>query len=50
MKTKLQCPCGEVIKGETEDELVEKVQLHLVENHPKVAGHYSREDILSIAY
>lgn len=47
-KTRLRCPCGEQINGETEDQLVEKVQLHLKENHP---GHdYSRDEILFMAY
>lgn len=47
-KTRLRCPCGEQINGETEDDLVEKVQVHLKENHP---GHdYSRDEILFMAY
>ena len=48
MKTKLQCPCGELIEGSDEDDLVEKVKQHLAEKHP---GHeYTREQILSLAY
>lgn len=44
----LSCPCGEMITGEDDDELVEKTQAHLKENHP---GHeYSREEILFMAY
>lgn len=44
----LNCPCGEAITGEDEDELVEKTQSHLAESHP---GHeYSREEILFMAY
>jgi hypothetical protein len=48
MKTKLQCPCGEVIEGRDEDDLVEKVQQHLAEKHPD--HKYSREEILFLAY
>ncbi|WP_068271693.1 DUF1059 domain-containing protein [Aldersonia kunmingensis] len=48
MKTRLNCPCGEIIVGKDEDELVEKTTKHLAENHP---GHeYSRDEILFIAY
>ena len=47
-RTRLNCPCGEHITAETEDELVEKTQAHLKEKHP---GHeYSREEILFLAY
>jgi len=48
MRTRLTCPCGELIQGKDEDELVEKVKAHLAEKHP---GHeYSREEILFMAY
>ncbi len=48
MKTHLNCPCGEAIVGTDEDDLVEKTQKHLAENHP---GHqYTRDEILFIAY
>ena len=48
MKRNLSCPCGELIQGSDEDDLVEKTQQHLAEKHP---GHeYSREEILFIAY
>jgi predicted small metal-binding protein len=50
MKTTLQCPCGETITAETEDELVEKAQEHLREKHPELADHYTREHILFMAY
>jgi predicted small metal-binding protein len=46
-KRKLTCPCGELIEGASEDELVEKVQAHLKAEHP---GHeYTREQILFMA-
>ncbi|MBF6215204.1 DUF1059 domain-containing protein [Nocardia puris] len=48
MKTRLRCPCGELITGSDEDDLVEKTRAHLTENHP---GHdYSRDEILLFAY
>ena len=47
-KTRLQCPCGEFLQGEDEDELVDKAQSHLRERHPDLD--YDREDILFMAY
>ena len=46
MKTKLACPCGELIKGEDEDDLVEKAFEHLREKHPDMANEYERHHIL----
>lgn len=47
MKTRLTCPCGEVVKGADEDELVEKAQAHLAAQHP--GREYEREMILFMA-
>lgn len=49
-KTTLQCPCGEMIHAATEDELVDKANAHLAERHPDLAGQYTREQILFLAY
>ena len=48
MKTALRCPCGEMLVGKDEDELVEKAQAHLAEKHPDLE--YSRDEILFMAY
>ena len=48
MKTHLNCPCGEAITGDTEDDLVEKAQAHLSEVHP--GRDYDRDAILFMAY
>ena len=34
MKTHLNCPCGEVVVGVDEDQLVANAQEHLAEVHP----------------
>ena len=47
MKTRLNCPCGEYIQGSDEDDLVDKVQAHLTEEHP--GRDYDREAILFMA-
>ncbi len=43
----LRCPCDVTLRGETDDELVEKVQEHLALEHP--GREYSREEILFMA-
>ena len=47
MKTRLTCPCGEVIRGEDEDNLVELTQEHLAAAHPDMT--YGRDEILFLA-
>jgi predicted small metal-binding protein len=47
MKTQLNCPCGLLVTGNDEDELVENVQRHLAEEHPD--RDYSRDEILFLA-
>lgn len=49
MKTWLQCPCGEVLEGADEDDLVQKAMDHLRERHPELAKVYGREQILFMA-
>jgi hypothetical protein len=46
----LRCPCGLEILGEDEDGLVDAVNAHLEKLHPRVAGAYDRDDILTLAY
>lgn len=43
----LRCPCGVLIQGEDEDDLVEKAQGHLRDVHP--GREYTREQILFFA-
>lgn len=48
MKTRLSCPCGELVQGSDEDDLVTKVQAHLAEKHD--GREYDRDSILFMAY
>jgi predicted small metal-binding protein len=50
MKKNLACPCGEMVRGEDEDDLVEKAQQHLRDAHPDKVNDYTREMILFMAY
>ena len=46
MQKVINCPCGFVVKGETDDQLVEKAQQHAKEVHQM---DLSREQALSMA-
>ena len=48
MKTHLNCPCGEVIVGVDEDQLVRNAQEHLAEVHP--GRDYSADEILIMSW
>ena len=47
MEKYLNCPCGEVVEGGDEDDLVAKAEAHLSEAHP--GRTYTREQILFMA-
>jgi predicted small metal-binding protein len=46
---RINCVCGVVLEGEDDDELWEKAQVHVRDDHPELAGKVSREDILAQA-
>jgi predicted small metal-binding protein len=46
---RIDCICGQAIRGETDDELWENAQRHMQSDHPDLAGKVSREDILAQA-
>jgi predicted small metal-binding protein len=45
----INCVCGHVLKGEHDDELWEKAQAHIRQDHPDLVGKVSRGDILAQA-
>jgi predicted small metal-binding protein len=45
----INCECGEVVRAETDDELVQKVVRHVEESHPELVGKMSRDDVLAMA-
>ena len=45
----LDCPCGERLRGDSEDSIVEVATTHLVDRHPEMADSYEREHILFMA-
>jgi hypothetical protein len=46
MKTRITCPCGQVIRAETEDDMVKETEMHLLEVHGRT---YTRDEILFMA-
>lgn len=45
----INCECGEVVRADNDDELVEKVERHVDEAHPELVGKMSRGDILAMS-
>ena len=45
----INCECGEVLRAEDDDELVQAVQRHVAEAHPDLVGKMTRNDILAMA-
>ena len=45
----INCECGEVVRADTDDELLEKVDAHVHEAHPDLVGKLSRDDVLAMA-
>jgi predicted small metal-binding protein len=49
MAMKIDCPCGETVSGESDEELVANVEQHIQDRHPEMVGTMSREQILGMA-
>jgi predicted small metal-binding protein len=49
MSKVINCECGEVVRANSDDELVQKVELHVDQAHPELVGKMSRDDILAMA-
>lgn len=45
----VNCECGEVVRAESEGELVSRVEAHVERNHPEMVGKLSRDDILGMS-
>jgi hypothetical protein len=45
----INCECGEVVRGDTDDELVEKAMSHIDRDHPELVGKVSRDDLLAMS-
>jgi hypothetical protein len=46
----INCPCGQTVTGETDDQLVANTEEHMRAKHPEMVGTKSREEILAMAH
>lgn len=45
----VNCECGQLVKGQTDEELIANVEAHVKEQHPELVGKLTREDILAMS-
>jgi predicted small metal-binding protein len=44
----LHCPCGVLIKGRSDEEILANARAHLASEHPELRDEYTDEQILSM--
>lgn len=49
MAKQINCPCGYVARGETDEELLKDAHQHIADSHPDQAGKVSDEELLASA-
>ena len=42
----IKCECGYVARGDTDEEVADQAERHIAEDHPSLAGHVTREEML----
>ncbi|HVC86213.1 MAG TPA: hypothetical protein VNC40_02165 [Gaiellaceae bacterium] len=45
----VNCECGEIVRGDSDDQLVENVTAHVDRHHPELVGKLSRDDVLGMS-
>ena len=50
MAKEINCPCGETVRGESDDELVTNVEAHVQSDHPDMVGSMTRDKIMEMAH
>jgi predicted small metal-binding protein len=45
MASQINCECGQTIRGDTEDEVIQLAEQHIRENHPALVGSISRDQL-----
>ena len=48
MARQITCECGQIVRGESEDELVELTLQHLRSDHPQLADRVTRDEIVAL--
>ena len=49
MRKVINCECGEVVRGNTDEELIAAVKAHISRDHPELLSKLSEDDILAMA-
>jgi hypothetical protein len=45
----INCECGQVVRGETEADLLRAAEEHIKRDHPELVGKITREDLLAMS-
>lgn len=45
----INCECGQIVRGETEDELLRAAEDHIRRDHPELVGKITRGDLLAMS-
>lgn len=45
----INCECGYVVRGEDDEQLLQRAERHVQESHPELARTVTREDLLAMA-
>ena len=45
----INCECGEVVRGQDDDDLVANASAHIERHHPELVGKVSRDDLLAMS-
>jgi hypothetical protein len=48
MARQITCECGQIVRAETESELVELTYAHLRTEHPQLADKVTRDEIVAL--
>jgi predicted small metal-binding protein len=48
MARQIACECGQIVRGETEGEVVDLTLEHLRTDHPQLADKLTRDDIVAL--
>jgi predicted small metal-binding protein len=45
----INCECGQVVRGETDEELLQAAEEHIKRDHPELVDKITREDLLAMS-
>lgn len=45
----INCECGQVVHGDTDEELLRAAEEHIKRDHPELIGKITREDLLAMS-